>query len=112
MLANRLRSPHLQVPTTIENDSTHKHPHKLCLENVFSGPTMSDVEEDKRGFAEKKAKSKRVAPMVKGLAQGHPHCDPFLGQEPRLDAGRSLFCHTEIKRNLEPLTCTGKTQSI
>ena len=24
----------------------------------------------------------------------------------------SLFCQTEIKRNLEPLTCTGKSQSI
>jgi hypothetical protein len=29
-----------------------------------------------------------------------------------MQACRSLFCQTEIKRNLEPLTCTGKSQSI
>ena len=108
MLCDRGRS-HLLLrrKTSIENDSNRKRAHKRLFQNAFSGPTLSDVEQDKRELDAKKAIQIRCAPM--GLAEG---CDPFLGQEPRLDAGRSLFCHTEIKRNLEPLTCTGKTQSI
>ena len=47
------------------NQCSFRPAHKRLLQNVLSGPTKSDVEEDKRGFAANKAGQKICAPMVK-----------------------------------------------